>query len=375
MKRIVCLFLILITHTGLYGQSISGKVINEETGQGIYGVSIYYKGTSLGTVSTPDGSFDLRLLPGDFTEIIFAKVGFEMRTIQAKEISGIEVTLKPLAGTSDVIEAKKRDRKWNRLFKQFEKAIIGETAIADQIEILNPQVVELNKGKSGEIIALVTEPLQIQNNATGYLLYFLFSDQVSIEGQNAQYNGIPYFVELETDDPEEREQWEANRLKTYEGSLQHFIYALSTNSLEENGFEAYKARRDERSGKFQEAGTIVPQEVLKDGYLTITDYLKVKYINEKPENAFINAFSRTTTIGSRSRNGTKTGEMLIEDIPDRDGQVSYLFSRKSRVKVDANGIVTEPEYLLEYGYWSWERLAELMPLNYHLQYIRKGSDQ
>jgi len=370
MLRAIIILFFIVSATVFQAQSFRGKVINSESKEGIFGVSIYYKGTSTGTLSGHEGSFDMRAIPGENVEVVFAKFGFASKVVKLITSEEILVQMEPNDGLSEMYEAKTKDRKWQRLYKRFEKALIGETDNAREVEVLNPEIIELTKNGDGGILGIINEPLQIRNNATGYQLYFFFNGEVSVDDRDAQYNGVPYFVELEPKSNEELKKWQDNRKLTYEGSLQHFMYALVSDQIKESGFEIALANRDPKSGKFISGANVSSEDLYKDGRLSFDNYLRIKYINEKPHNEFINSYSTTTRFGTRSRNGQAVENLFMENIPDRDGQVSYLFSRRKSLLIDSAGIMKNPEFLLEYGYWSWERIAELMPAEYHLEYIK-----
>lgn len=369
MKSLLSLLVVLCCPTFIVAQSVKGKVIDKETGKGLFGVQIYYKNTSLGVSSQHDGSFEIRLLPGDYNDIVFDRLGYENRTLPAKPYKDIVIELSPLL-RANAEEVGKKDRKWKRLFKRFEKAMIGESDNAEEVEIANPQVVALNKSGDGTIIGFATEPLEIINHAIGYKLFFFFNDQFEIDGKSAEYAGTPYFVEMETEDEDLMRKWEENRRKTYEGSMLHFMHSLLNNQLVQAGYEIYSARLDQNTGNFTKQKKLLPSDVLQGNELIFPDFLMIKYTKEEPNTNFIRDYSSTSFVGLRGRNGRNNNSLTIENQPDKDGQVSYLFNQKKSINIDSLGMIDHPEYLLEYGYWSWERLADLLPIDYHLRAIQ-----
>jgi TonB-linked SusC/RagA family outer membrane protein len=78
MKKILLLFsLLLITGTLVMGQtvSITGTVTSSEDGQTLPGVFVTVKGTTLGTITGPDGKYSLQV-PSSATTMVFSFVGF-----------------------------------------------------------------------------------------------------------------------------------------------------------------------------------------------------------------------------------------------------------------------------------------------------------
>ena len=96
--RKLALFLSLILFMGLgtlmaQTKAISGKVV-DNLGEAIPGVSIIVKGTTVGTISRPDGTYNLNV-PEDAAAIVFTFVGMQMQEIPFTGQATINVTLKP----------------------------------------------------------------------------------------------------------------------------------------------------------------------------------------------------------------------------------------------------------------------------------------
>ncbi len=94
--RKLALFLSMILFVGLQAitaqtKAISGKVIDNQ-GDIVPGVSIVVKGTTIGTVSRPDGTYNLSV-PQDATTLVFSFVGMKMQEILIEGKSVINVTL------------------------------------------------------------------------------------------------------------------------------------------------------------------------------------------------------------------------------------------------------------------------------------------
>ncbi len=103
MKKSLLFFLILFTITGkLFAQerTISGKVTSAEDGQPLPGVSVYIKGTTIGTVTDIDGNYKLSGVVSD-NVLVFSFVGFEMVEFPAGTQHTIDIKLKPSAKELD----------------------------------------------------------------------------------------------------------------------------------------------------------------------------------------------------------------------------------------------------------------------------------
>ncbi|MFY0651688.1 MAG: TonB-dependent receptor [Cyclobacteriaceae bacterium] len=94
MKR--GLILVLLIALGYYAQAqngyLRGKVIDAETGEGLFGATISLQGTTKGTSADFDGNYSLTLEPGIHT-IEFRFFSYQTKTISDIEIKAEEVTL------------------------------------------------------------------------------------------------------------------------------------------------------------------------------------------------------------------------------------------------------------------------------------------
>jgi len=69
VKKIILTFIILLSGTGLFAFSVSGKVIDSTTGDGVPGVSVVIEQLKSVTVTSPDGSFAFENVPAGFYTI------------------------------------------------------------------------------------------------------------------------------------------------------------------------------------------------------------------------------------------------------------------------------------------------------------------
>ena len=99
----------------------------------------------------------------------------------------------------------------------------------------------------------------------------------------------------------------------------------------------------------------------------------VVYRKEKAEAGYINDKSSNLTMQYNGPDKKMVWNGIeISNESETRFQVSYLFNRASKIEMNKYGQLKNPEYLLEYGYWSWERITELMPIEYHMSFINKN---
>jgi iron complex outermembrane receptor protein len=72
---LTCIF--LCSGSVLYAQrTISGKVTDAETGEGLIGASIIVKGTTIGALTSADGSFTINRVPQDASTLKVSYTGY-----------------------------------------------------------------------------------------------------------------------------------------------------------------------------------------------------------------------------------------------------------------------------------------------------------
>ena len=373
MRSLSLFFSLLVFSTLASAQnSLSGTVMDLESGEPIFGATVFLENTTVGTVTDPDGKFTINGIIGEFPNLVVTHISYFSKTIGIKGRKVINFKLKPKVKQLATVEVEQnKDKKWKRLYARFEEAFIGETKNAEKVEITNPWVMDLQKDEGDAMSGKSIDLLKIENRAIGYELKFLV-ENFKLELDEAVYQGKPVFTPLEPKDDAEQAAWEEARKRTYLGSRQHFLYALVNDRVAEEGFLMYFAEFDQKNARFVTQKAVTREDIFRQNTLAFSRFLKVIYTQEKPEKAFVKAFSTVTRIGT-GRSSLGTGQFVIEKSAATKGQISFLFTRSSRgVQISENGVPKNPQALLEYGYWGWERVAELLPYEYHLELA--GSD-
>lgn len=370
MRFSVLLILNLFFCTLAWGQSqLSGKIVDADTGEPVFGANVFVENTTMGAVSDPDGKFVLTGTFGKYARIVTTHIAYKSKTLSVNGRKVVNFTLRPKVTELNTVEVeRKKDRKWQRYYARFERAFIGTTQNAKEVEVKNPWVIEFTKSDNEGLNGYAANLLEIENRATGYEIKFLL-ENFKLTVNETVYQGRPLFVPLEASSKEEEAAWQQAREKTYLGSRQHFLYALANGKAAEEGFELYRSDFDTKTGRFKTLGQTEPDKVFnEDMRLDFDGFLKVIYTREKPEKAFKKEFTSTTKIGTGGNTNLGSGQIFVENTVSSAGQVSYLFTRSSQgLAISEDGLLKNPEGLLEYGYWAWKRVADLLPYEYHLE--------
>ena len=254
MKKLYFLFVFLFSSVLLFAQhSISGKVVDAETGTPLQGASVFAQNTTIGAVTDSEGAFRLSLGRGGY-ELNITFTGYQ--NAQRNVVAGTTDTL--------FIQLKKEDKSmsevvitssnevadgWEKHGSFFLQHFIGATPFADSVTLLNPEVLKFYFVKrTNKLKVLATEPLQIQNRALGYNLRYSLDSFVHFNNTNINsYRGLCLFTPMEGS-AEQVAQWEENRKKAYYGSRLHFLRAYYDSTLKEEGFNVdILSTRDARS--------------------------------------------------------------------------------------------------------------------------------
>jgi hypothetical protein len=313
--------------------------------------------TSLGVATELNGEFSLKgpENPGVY-ELVVSFVGYETGKVTInwtgtnKQLGFIELTPKEEELKSIEVVAK-RDVTWERKYNKFKKAFLGNSDYARECEILNPWEIEFTSDKEGILRATANNPIQIQNNALGYLVFFDLT-QFKTQGQAYLIEGQTRFQELPPKDSVQKTRWRANRETTYRRSRQYLLQSIVQHHLLGEGFKLYKEKpgfenASSRSAFFyQELGRfLLPMDTGSMVRQTKQKGVFSIRANGNLEVHYTKAFARRRTYN---------------DVPWLVGWVTIQDS----LLVNEDGIELNPLAVNVSGYLNAERVANLLPLNY-----------
>lgn len=390
MRFIPAFILLLFAGPLLKAQSVRGKVTDAATGLPLAGCSVFISGTSTGTRSAADGSFQLHNVPGGKYELVISYVGYNTYTVPLSEalqtILQVRLEIRSTELEKVVIETY-LEQGWDRWGRVFFDNFIGMVPQADQCRILNTDAIRFRYyKKSNRLRAYSLEPIEVVNDALGYRIRFQLEEfELNFHEKSVFYLGYSFYEELKGKAQKRKLD---NRRKAYEGSVLHFMRALYENKLMEQGFEVRRLVRIPNMEKQRvkhifpdraSTGAPVPlpadsavyyrkvmaqpdfteqlgQDLLSsanlvrdmgDGLLELyfSDHLQVTYKNAKEENAYLMDMRE-----SRKPSFRRTSVTLV------DG---------NKIIVDRFGNYFNPRDFLTRGYWAWsEKLANALPVDY-----------
>lgn len=346
--------------------TIKGTVLSAETGAPIPGANVFIATTIMGAATAGEGSFRIEGVPPGSYDLIASFVGFQPATKRVR-ITGGETIQLTFSLPSHVMEAGaltvSADASEDH-FRVFRRFFLGVSRNASLCTILNPEVLRYQfDEETGVLNVTAVEPLKIENRALGYVVTFLLDEfRLQESERRVQYSGLTGFTELQPDGARERRRWRRRRERAYNGSVRHFLTALSANRLQQEGFMLVDETRGQEQALYGVPGSrpsrrvyeVSPADILTDAeleferVLSFSGYLKVLYFNEVPDRAYLD-YREYMDRGLRA---------------SEDAQVSWISLNQPSVTITTDGSVVDTYSLTRYGFWFFERIAELVPMEY-----------
>ena len=325
--------------------------------QPLAGVSVYLSGTTRGASTDAAGRYRIAAVPPGSYRLVASMLGYGVETRSVHLVAGddvwADIRLAPtVAALGDVQVEATADRRWQRRLEQFQRTILGESANADSVRILNPEVLEFSSSW-GALRATTAAPLVIENRALGYRLrYDLHA--FSATASEVRYDGDEVFEPIEPASAAEGFRWAAARRRAYRGSLPHLLRALMDGTAQDDGFRLAVVA-DDAYGRRTSSGTPTPTSgdrlvrVGADGWATLTvrGRLEITYDGEPEEPAYLRS--------SWFRDGRRRPALH---------QSSGLTTERTSVRLDPQGTPLDPFAISTSGHMGFERLADRVPRDY-----------
>lgn len=362
--------------------------------------TVYVNNTTVGTTTNSNGEFSLSLKNGVY-QLIISHVGFKTINYDFDSSTYANPLIFTLIEDKSVlnevvVSVKRYDAEWEYNLSVFSQEFIGTSEFSKSCTILNPDVLFFDYDvKSNTLTAEALEPLHIRNKALGYDIFYDL-EHFSRESKTTRYLGYSYFKELKRN----KNRWRKNRLKAYNGSPIHFYKSVLNNTTEEEGFVINQFVREKNPEKPSQQEVFQAKELLASYDVTIN----FSRIPEYPENAIDSAL----VVLSKARlpeyiDYLYTAKIAPSDIIRTNKNDTYLqfknnlritylhekeeegyilrnpFSEPRKAYPQASNIITLVDKTLLYPegilanpldviyeeYWSFEKLAHSLPLDYN----------
>jgi hypothetical protein len=354
MKNIVLIALVLVTWIRSLAQTgqISGRVVDLKTHLPVPFANVYINKSTMGTVTNDSGRFILPGIPMGTNEIVFSSIGYVhcqlMVITKQSDNKPLLVQLSPDVQQLSEVEIKStRDKVWEAQVRRFEKIFLG---ITTKCNILNPWVINITNEKN-VMVASALLPLEIENKALGYKLFFQLKDfQFSRSG--FAIVGNVRFEEIKTSNAVEALEWTKNRERAYRGSVRHLMKSILDHRITQDGFSLYKEKVKER------LRTIAPSTVYDSNvepYDTSSLVSRGNSVNEY----FIHLTNKVEVHFDQNAAGSN-----YYTNPN-----SWLEVKGGRVLVNKEGTILNPADVAISGRMAEARVSSMLPADYKPQNV------
>lgn len=397
--------LVMISRKDMVAESqesftISG-IVKDKEGRPMPGAGILLSNYKKGAVAGDDGRFKIAgLKPGNYN-VLVEMMGYQpasnnvLITNRSEEIEFI------LSENARLLKevAIYADPNRSKFLKIFKRTFIGTSPNANDCVIVNPEVLFLEYDYQNQILKVsADELLVIENKALGYRIKYLLKYYERDEQTNVVvFYGYPFFEELEALD-RKRRKYLKKREVAYIGSPQHFFRALYHNKTNEEGFiindlikapnsmkysEAMLEKKNKLRGGIRLGGSVWTQrdslayralmnkvsdtlEVLvrrdlSGDELVLSSSGPLKFLDTKQ--ALYITFKGEREIGPYLDSGFQ-----IKRPKDLSPfQISIVYQLRGPIGFYENGGLYDPVSLLYEGVWGFEKVGDMVPLDYTLE--------
>ena len=395
----ICLFLVFflvcILQQQIFAQNIlKGRVIEYETEVPIPFASVFLPNTTLGITADENGNFSLEIPDGNY-EVLVRMLGFKSATFSIKTESlpakGYQVQLESDEQELDIIDVEEeRDPVWYHNLETFKRFFLGTSINGQAIEILNEKDLLIdNETVPGLLQVDARNPIILENPNLGYQIEYLLTEfKYNPKEGTVFYGGFPLFTAYQDLSAGKEKRIVKKREIAYHGSIQHFLHSLYLGISQEEGYLIRRLKRIPNPNKpspaeFEAARNLyrsTRSQAVKDSIESnvfsksnLADQLEILDQNElEPEEILI-----------RDQNGkvfmkfedlihiTYKNEPMAREYPGapfenlkKTNQVSKAFLTNEQIELFFNGSYMDPFGLMVEEYMAWEKVGDLMPLDY-----------
>lgn len=329
--------------------TLTGRVLDDSTSAPLSNVNVYIANTTLGGSTNANGRFEIRNVPLGSYEIVASLLGYSIYSsrVVSREAGTktIEIRLKPTnLEVGEVLISAPDPSEWRRQLQKFKDLFLGTTPFSKRCTLTNGEMLDFEENIPTSFMATARAPLKIENHSLGYRIEFVLKT-FKVVNEVMTLEGLPKYTEMKPSNEVEAKQWRENRMRAYRGSLRHFLTCLFKKELTRNGFSAHELGSLQLEQQVMSRKIVTEDEILQgrsENYKTVafTGYLEVEYAGEVDPG--FNLLRKGGTIN----------------------QVSWLALNTYTITITQRGLINESFPTKTYGYWSWKRMADALPLDF-----------
>lgn len=401
MRKTFFIFLVFCTISTFSQIVIKGTVFQEN--EPLENVAVYLNNTMLGTTTDKNGKFSINLKSGQYDLIVsylgFKKINYSLNTANYNKPLFFNLVEDDEMLNEIIIKKIVYNEEWRHNLAVFKTEFLGKTELAKDCKILNSEVLSFEYDtKSQTLTAFARKPLLLKHNALGYSIIYEL-EHFERTKEYVTYLGYSRYKELKGGKRKQK-RWNKNRLKAYNGSPIHFLKSLLKDEFTAEGFIVNQFKRVPNSERPTDLEIKAARELIK---LHRNTQLKIPKKDAKPTNALDSAWVIvrkaklpksadylyksqlqkddiiTTINGAFKLSFDNNISIVYKNELEEMGfitrnifsekrvptfQTSYLIPMEKNIYVDKTGVLVNPLSVFHEGYWSYEKFANSLPLDY-----------
>lgn len=338
--------------------TVTGKITDANTGLPLQGASVFAQNTTVGTATDVDGNYKIYLPNGGY-DLVVTYTGYntESKRVSANDDDNKNVSFalkqkeKEMEDVTVTATSEVKDG-WVKYGDFFLENFIGKTINSEKCSLKNPDVLKFFYSKrKNRLKVLANEPLIIENESLGYIIkYALDSFTHEYNSEVSVYAGFPLFEEMKPSNTDQYAEWANKRQQAYQGSILHFMRTVYDQKLKEQDFEI----------QFLVTNNGVENAVkVKDPYIAL-HYSK----DDSTQTVSINPTQKNVGVLYKQEKPSARYSSSHPDEP-KDFQFSLLsFLTNDPIIIEQNGYYYEQNDLSISSYWTWDKIADLLPYDY-----------
>ncbi len=373
--------------------SITGKVIDEESGKPLAYASVFLNNTTFGAITEEDGSFSFEANPGSYDLIAnffsYSPIIFKI-TIDSSFNKSYVLKMTPIQyDLKEISVESSRGKEWYDNYEIFKQNFIGTSKNSLNCEILNPEVLIIDfNHKKRTLEVKARDALIIENKALGYKIHYLLQNYTQdFSSGYTTFLGYPRFEKLIGKNGKKK-KWDKERKRAYLGSNIHFFRSVCNGELDSEGFsviEVIKKPNPNRPSdeEIKNARTKLRASV-SNGLSLSSDSPARVTISQASNPRFIN-YTNNQLLKTSDFTHVKSAKTILafenylqvtfekeyaefafKGKKDKTPQNTMLSLVNGPSEISQNGLLNDPLTVLYNGYMGWEKIADMLPTDYEL---------
>jgi hypothetical protein len=367
MRSFVTILLVLLSFTSLAQYSIQGSVFDGQTGTPLPGANVFISNTTKGVSSDANGEFKIDELHPTRYNVVIQFIGYKTQStyIAAGGTVKYKILLMPDVKQLDeiVIRAKPISviERANYL-RTFTENFVGNSENASQCKFINDHVLTFDK--DGDMFTVRADStLIMRNSALGYDVDIHLDKYVyNAKTRIVHFEGNMVYRPLTPAGKQQEKRRAKERLTAYYGSEMHFLRSLYSQKANEEGWYFHFLSTPKTDTLLRPRS-----KTFNDQRVQIKSIVDYKYIldsaRSKPSQPVLKNSGDVLEVSYINESQSPFYQRFHKLKIQRALQTSIIRMRRP-AEILPDGRVFPVSAIEIGGYWSWELMADALPLDY-----------